>query len=102
MHHKHKEGAVLLQPVALWGGFGTSHLAANDGTSVARGCENTMFAGGHNHSRSKEKSLAHRVANFLLHYRNARHARTEASPVQLMIGRDLRSRLHLLRPDLQG
>ena len=50
----------------------------------------------------KEKSLAHRVANFLLHYRNVRHSTTEASPAQLMIGRDLRSRLHLLRPDLRG
>ena len=43
----------------------------------------------------KEKSLAHRVANILLH-RNARHATAEVSPAQLMIGPDLRSRLHLL------
>ena len=51
----------------------------------------------------KVNSLAHscRVANFLLHYRNTRHATTEASPAQLMIGWDLRSMLHLLRPDLQ-
>ena len=46
--------------------------------------------------------MQHRLANFLLQYRNARHASTETSPALLMIGRDLRSRLHLLKPDLRG
>ena len=53
-------------------------------------------------SKCEEKSLQHRLANFLLQYRNARHASTETSPALLMIGRDLRSRLHLLKPDLRG
>ena len=53
-------------------------------------------------SSKKEKSLAHRIANCLIHYRNARHATIESSPAQLIIGRDLRSRLHLLKPDVWG
>ena len=53
-------------------------------------------------SKCEEKSLQHRLASFLLQYRNARHASTETSPALLMIGRDLRSRLHLLKPDLRG
>ena len=51
---------------------------------------------------SKHEGRIHRVAQFLLNYRNARHATTEVTPAILMVGRDLRSRLHLLRPDLRG
>ena len=53
-------------------------------------------------SRKEPRTLQHRMANFLLTYRNSRHDSTEASPATLMISRDLRSRLHLLRPDLRG
>ena len=37
-----------------------------------------------------------------MNYWNARHATTEESPARLMIGRDVRSWLHLLTPDLAG
>eukprot|EP00731_Ephydatia_muelleri_P026502 Em0018g602a len=37
-----------------------------------------------------------------LKYQNARHASTETSPAFLMIGQDLHSHLHLLKPDLWG
>ena len=53
-------------------------------------------------SKCKEKSLQHHLASFLLQYQNARHASTETSPALLMIGQDLHSRLHLLKPDLRG
>ena len=53
-------------------------------------------------SRKEPRTLQHRLANFLLTYRNSRHASTEVSPATLMINRDVRSRLHLLRPDLLG
>eukprot|EP00731_Ephydatia_muelleri_P034387 Em0057g19a len=48
------------------------------------------------------RTFQHRLASFLMNYRNARHATTEESPARLMIGRDVRSRLHLLTPDLAG
>ena len=53
-------------------------------------------------SKHERRTLQHRVAQFLLSYRNAQHATTEVTPATLMVGRDLRSRLHLLRPDLRG
>ena len=53
-------------------------------------------------SRKDGRTFQHRLASFLMNYRNARHATTEESPARLMIGRDVRSRLHLLTPDLAG
>ena len=52
-------------------------------------------------SKKEDRTLQHRVATFLINYRNARHSTTEESPAQLMIGRELRSRLHLLKPNLK-
>ena len=52
-------------------------------------------------SKNEDRTLQHRVATFLINYRNARHSTTEESPAQLMIGRELRSRLHLLKPNLK-
>ena len=52
-------------------------------------------------TRMEERSLRHRISNFLINYRNATHATMEESPAQLMLKRDLRSRLHLLRPSLE-
>ncbi len=46
-------------------------------------------------------SLTHRLANFLLTYRSTPHATTQRSPCSLFIGRDIRTRLDLLRPNLQ-
>ena len=53
-------------------------------------------------SKCKSKSLQHCLASFLLQYRNSLHASTETSPALLMIGRELHSRLHLLKPNLRG
>ena len=52
-------------------------------------------------SKKEDRTLQHRVATFLINYRNASHSTTEESPAQLMIGRELRSRLHLLKPNLK-
>ena len=52
-------------------------------------------------TRKEERSLRHRISNFLINYRNATHATMEESPAQLMLKRDLGSRLHLLRPSLE-
>ena len=42
------------------------------------------------------------LASFLLRYRTTAHATTGVAPRTLMFGRDLRTRLHLLTPDLGG
>ena len=52
-------------------------------------------------SRKDGRTLNGRLNNFLISYRNARHSTTERSPAQLLLGRDLRSRLHLLKPNLR-
>ena len=52
-------------------------------------------------SRKDGRTLNGRLNNFLISYRNARHSTTERTPAQLLIGRDLRSRLHLLKPNLR-
>lgn len=52
-------------------------------------------------SRHEKKSLTHRLCDFLIHYRNSRHSTTEMSPAQLMMVRNLRSRLHFIKPDVR-
>ena len=45
--------------------------------------------------------LSLRITRFLLAYRNAPHAVTGEAPADLMLGRKLRSRLEMIRPDLR-
>jgi hypothetical protein len=52
-------------------------------------------------SRKDGRTLNGRLNIFLISYRNARHSTTERSLAQLLLGRDLRSRLHLLKPNLR-
>ena len=42
-----------------------------------------------------------RIANFLLAYRSTKHATTGVPPAQLFLGRELRTRLALVRPQVQ-
>ncbi|MGH0157174.1 UNVERIFIED_CONTAM: hypothetical protein FKN15_033151 [Acipenser sinensis] len=46
-------------------------------------------------------SLQHKLANFLLAYRNAAHLTTNQTPAMMFMGRNLRSRLDLLKPNIR-
>ncbi|XP_061152316.1 uncharacterized protein K02A2.6-like [Syngnathus typhle] len=52
-------------------------------------------------SRREEVPLQQKIANFLLAYRNTPHTTTGQSPAMLFMGRNLRSRLDLLKPDIR-
>ena len=45
-------------------------------------------------------SLPHQLANFLLMYRSTPHTTTGVSPASLFMGRNLRTRFDLIRPDI--
>ena len=47
-------------------------------------------------------SLHHKLENFLFTYRTTPHATTHQSPTALFLGRNVRTRLDLLKPNLQG
>ena len=46
-------------------------------------------------------SLHQKIGSFLLQYRNAAHATTNESPAKLFLGRQLRSRLDLIKPNIR-
>ncbi|XP_060074282.1 uncharacterized protein K02A2.6-like [Ylistrum balloti] len=46
-------------------------------------------------------SIQKRLANFLLAYRNSKHMTTNESPAKLFMGRNLPSRLDLIKPDVR-
>ena len=46
-------------------------------------------------------SLNQKITCFLLQYRNAVHATTNESPAKLLLGRQLRSRLDLIKPNIR-
>ena len=48
--------------------------------------------------KKEETPISQRLSVFLLRYRNTQRPTTEESPVKLMFGRNLRTRLDLLRP----
>ena len=52
--------------------------------------------------KSESASLNKKIANFLLMYRNTPHATTNETPAKMFLGRNLRSRLDLMKPDIKG
>jgi transposase InsO family protein len=53
-------------------------------------------------SKDSDKTLSQKVANFVLNYRSTPHATTGRTPSFLFLGRELRTRLTLVRPDAHG
>lgn len=49
---------------------------------------------------TKGMSMKHRLANFLFRYRTTPHTTTGMTPAELMVKRQLRTRLSLVKPDL--
>lgn len=49
-------------------------------------------------SNENKKPVQERILKFLFDYRNSKNSTTEKSPAELVYGRSLRSRLHLLNP----
>ncbi|KAK2566762.1 Transposon Tf2-6 polyprotein [Acropora cervicornis] len=49
--------------------------------------------------KGSKLSVPQRIANFLLTYRSTRHPTTGSTPAKLFLGRELRTRLTLLRPN---
>ena len=52
--------------------------------------------------RSDGLTLSHRISNFLLTYRTTPHTTTGTPPCELLMGRSLRTRWDLLKPDVDG
>ena len=51
---------------------------------------------------AKTKNLKRKLANFLLAYRNTPHQTTGMSPAVMLNGRNLRTRLSLMKPDMSA
>ena len=52
-------------------------------------------------SKNENLPLDHKLQNFLLTYRSTPHSTTNVAPADLFLGRSIRTRLHLLKPDLR-
>ena len=52
-------------------------------------------------SKMTEGPLSDKLARFLFHYRNTPHSTIGMIPAELLMGRKLRSRLDLVKPNLQ-
>lgn len=52
-------------------------------------------------SKNDTGSIERKLANFLLAYRNTAHATTNETPAKLMMGRELRTKMDLLRPNTE-
>ena len=51
--------------------------------------------------RSDGRSVSHQLANFLLSYRSTPHATTNVPPATLFLGRSIRTRFDLLKPNVE-
>lgn len=53
-------------------------------------------------SKQDGRSIAHRLESFLLTYRTTPHSTTNSTPASLFLGRDIRTRFDLMKPNLES
>ena len=51
--------------------------------------------------KDENRDINQKIATFLLTYRNSPHSTTNETPAKLFLGRNLRTRLSLIKPDIQ-
>jgi hypothetical protein len=51
--------------------------------------------------KDENKHIKQKIAKFLLTYRNTPHSTTNETPAKVFLGRNLRTRLSLIKPDIQ-
>jgi transposase InsO family protein len=51
--------------------------------------------------KDENRDINQKIANFLLTYRNTPYSTTNETPAKLFLGRNLRTRLSLLKPNIQ-
>ena len=52
-------------------------------------------------AKANQQNVAHKLSNFLLSYRRTPNSTTMESPAKLFLGREIKSRLDLIKPDLR-
>ena len=61
-----------------------------------------IFNNAMKNAENNNRSLQHKLSVFLFKYRTTPHALTNETPAKLLYGRNLRTRLDILKPDLQA
>ena len=61
-----------------------------------------IFKNAMKNAENDNRSLQHKLSVFLFKYRTTPHALTNETPAKLLYGRNLRTRLDILKPDLQA
>ena len=84
---------------------GIKHVRVSSYHPASNGAVERLVQSFKNYLKSSRKdnlSVSQLIARFLLTYRNTEHATTNVSPAQLFLGRELRTRLSLLRPSVES
>ena len=84
---------------------GVKHIRVAPYHAAKNGLAERMVQSFQNHMKTckgSQPSVQQRIGNFLLTYRSTKHPTTGRSPASLFLGRELRTRLTLLRPSTGG
>ena len=82
---------------------GVKHVRVAPYHAASNGLAERMVQSFKNHMKAckgSKLSIQQRIKNFLLTYRSTKHPTTGRTPASLFLGRELRTRLSLLRPNV--